>query len=43
MLNLLHGKTKPTKGNIYINGYDLNSDSEELTGLIGFVLRMICY
>lgn len=37
MLNLLHGKVKPTGGNLYINGYDLNSDSEELTGLIGFV------
>jgi ABC-type multidrug transport system ATPase subunit len=37
MLNLLHGKIKPTGGNLYINGYDLNSDSEELTGLIGFV------
>ena len=37
MLNLLHGKVKPTSGNLYINGYDLNSDAEELTGLIGFV------
>ncbi len=37
MLNLLHGKTHPTAGNIYINGYDLNSESEKLTGLIGFV------
>ncbi|MBP1667619.1 MAG: hypothetical protein H6Q23_2479, partial [Bacteroidetes bacterium] len=37
MLNILHGKTKPTTGNIFINGYDLNSDSEKLTGLIGFV------
>ena len=37
MLNLLHGKVKPTGGNLYINGYDLNSDAEELTGLIGFV------
>jgi ABC-type multidrug transport system ATPase subunit len=37
MLNLLHGKTPPTEGNIYINGYDINSDSEELKGLIGFV------
>jgi ABC-type multidrug transport system ATPase subunit len=37
MLNLLHGKVKPTSGNIYINGYDINSDSEELEGLIGFV------
>ena len=37
LLNLLHGKIKPTSGNIYINGYDINSDSEELKGLIGFV------
>jgi ABC-type multidrug transport system ATPase subunit len=37
MLNLLHGKIKPTTGNLYINGYDINSDSEELKGLIGFV------
>src|SRR5512133_2639439 len=37
MINLLHGKIKPTDGNIYINGYDINSDSEELKGLIGFV------
>jgi ABC-type multidrug transport system ATPase subunit len=37
LLNLLHGKIKPTTGNLYINGYDINSDSEELKGLIGFV------
>jgi ABC-type multidrug transport system ATPase subunit len=37
LLNLLHGKTLPTRGNIYINGYDINLDSEELKGLIGFV------
>jgi ABC-type multidrug transport system ATPase subunit len=37
LLNLLHGKTQPTQGNIYINGYDINQDSEELKGLIGFV------
>jgi len=37
MFNLLHGKIKPTTGNIYINGYDINSDSEELNGLIGYV------
>ena len=37
MLNLLHGKTKPTSGNIYINGYDINEESENLSGLIGFV------
>ncbi len=37
MLNLLHGKTKPTSGNILINGYDLSSEAENLSGLIGFV------
>jgi ABC-type multidrug transport system ATPase subunit len=37
LLNLLHGKIQPTTGNIYINGFDINSDSEELKGLIGFV------
>ena len=37
MLNLLHGKTNPTSGNILINGYDLNSEAENLLGLIGFV------
>ena len=37
LLNLLHGKIKPTSGNLYINGYDINEFSEELKGLIGFV------
>jgi ABC-type multidrug transport system ATPase subunit len=37
LLNLLHGKLKPTSGNLYINGYDINSDAEELKGLIGYV------
>ena len=37
ILNLLHGKIKPTTGNIYINGYDIHSDSEEIKGLIGYV------
>lgn len=37
LLNMLHGKIKPSHGNIYINGYDINSDAEELKGLIGFV------
>jgi ABC transport system ATP-binding/permease protein len=37
LLNLLHGKIQPTAGNLYINGYDVNSDAEELKGLIGFV------
>ncbi len=37
MLNLLHGKIAPSSGNLYINGYDINSDAEELKGLIGYV------
>ncbi|MZP55358.1 MAG: ATP-binding cassette domain-containing protein, partial [Bacteroidales bacterium] len=37
LLNLLHGKWKPTTGNIYINGYDINAESEEIKGLIGYV------
>lgn len=37
MLNLLHGKTKPTSGNLLINGYDIHDDAEKLMGLIGFV------
>ena len=37
MLNLLHGKTKPTTGNLYVNGFDLHADSDKLTGLIGYV------
>ena len=37
MLNLLHGKIKPTAGNLFINGYDLFADLEKLTGLIGYV------
>jgi len=37
MLNLLHGKTKPTSGNLFMNGYDLHEESDELRGLVGFV------
>ncbi len=37
LLNLLHGKIKPTSGNLYINGYDINEFPEELKGLIGYV------
>lgn len=37
LLNLLHGKIKPDKGNIYINGHDLMEEAQELKGLIGYV------
>lgn len=37
MINLLHGKIKPTSGNLYINGIDIHSETHDLNGLIGFV------
>ena len=37
LLNLLHGKIKPATGSIYINGYDIYSDTEEIKGMIGYV------
>ncbi len=37
MLNLLHGKIIPSSGHLYINGYDLNENAGQLTGLIGYV------
>lgn len=37
MINLLHGKIKPTSGNLYINGIDIHSETPGLNGLIGFV------
>jgi len=37
MLNILHGKIKPTEGNLYINGFDIHADSEDIKGLIGYV------
>jgi ABC-type multidrug transport system ATPase subunit len=37
LLNMLHGKIRPDKGNIFINGHDLYEDGETLKGLIGYV------
>jgi ABC-type multidrug transport system ATPase subunit len=37
LLNMLHGKIEPDKGNIFINGHDLYEDLEMLKGLIGYV------
>ncbi|MFC2101696.1 ATP-binding cassette domain-containing protein [Bacteroidota bacterium] len=37
LLNLLNGNLPLTKGRILINGYDLQSDREQLRGVIGFV------
>jgi ABC-type multidrug transport system ATPase subunit len=37
LIKLLHGKIRPSSGNIYINGNDITSDAAELKGLIGYV------
>ncbi|MCX6333370.1 MAG: ATP-binding cassette domain-containing protein [Bacteroidia bacterium] len=37
MLNLLHGKIKPSGGHVYINGYDIHSDAGRIKGIIGYV------
>ncbi|TFH47037.1 MAG: ATP-binding cassette domain-containing protein, partial [Bacteroidia bacterium] len=37
LLNILNGKIKPQAGSVFINGYDLHNEPEELTGLIGYV------
>ncbi len=37
LLNILNGKLKPEGGSVYINGYDLHNEPEELNGLIGYV------
>jgi ABC-type multidrug transport system ATPase subunit len=37
LLNILNGKLTPESGSVYINGYDLHNEPEELNGLIGYV------
>jgi len=37
LLNILNGKLRPESGAVYINGYDLHNEPEELNGLIGYV------
>jgi len=37
LLNILNGNTKPSKGNVTINGIDLHQDKTKLAGVIGFV------
>jgi len=37
MLNLLHGKIKPSSGNLYLNGSDIYDDSASIKGIIGYV------
>jgi ABC-type multidrug transport system ATPase subunit len=37
LLNLLSGKLNPTRGKVKINGHNVHSRSNSLTGIIGFV------
>lgn len=37
LINMLHGKINPTTGRLFINGYDLHQEAEEIKGLIGYV------
>jgi ABC-type multidrug transport system ATPase subunit len=37
LLKMLHGKIRPATGNLYINGFDIYSEAEEIKGLIGYV------
>ncbi len=37
LLNLLNGSLKPNTGRILINGYDINTEEEEIRGIIGFI------
>ena len=37
LLKVMNGKQMPTSGYLYINGYDIHSESEAIKGLIGYV------
>ncbi|MFZ2285623.1 MAG: ATP-binding cassette domain-containing protein [Bacteroidales bacterium] len=37
LLNILNGKLRPEGGSVFINGYDLHNEPDELNGLIGYV------
>jgi ABC-type multidrug transport system ATPase subunit len=37
LLNVLNGVSKPTEGNVLINGIDIHSDDPAIEGIIGFV------
>lgn len=37
MLNVLNGKIVPDHGSLYLNGYDLLGELDELKGLIGYI------
>lgn len=37
LLNILNGKLKPDRGDIYLNGYNIRTETEQLKGLIGYI------
>ncbi|HUS86434.1 MAG TPA: ATP-binding cassette domain-containing protein [Bacteroidales bacterium] len=37
LLNLLNGKIIPDNGNLYLNGYNIHTEQEQLKGLIGYI------
>jgi ABC-type multidrug transport system ATPase subunit/uncharacterized tellurite resistance protein B-like protein len=37
LLNVLNGNLKPTKGKVLINGIDIHSDNDTISGVIGYV------
>jgi ABC-type multidrug transport system ATPase subunit len=37
LLNILNGKLHPETGNVYLNGYDIYDEQENLKGLIGYI------
>jgi len=37
LLNILNGKIKPDRGDIYLNGYNIRTETEALKGLIGYI------
>ena len=37
LLNVMAGLVKPTKGQILINGFDINAQKRKIHGVIGYV------
>jgi len=37
LLNILNGNLKPSKGKVFINGYDIYAEKNKIEGIIGFV------
>jgi len=37
LLNILNGSLKPSKGRLFINGFDLHDESQSVEGIIGYI------